>query len=107
MYSTIGRLSVPPEHLIKGTLLMVLCSIRSERQFCERLRYDLLFKWFLRLTITEAVQQVRALIRVALSRPEDLGLPFTQWSVSKLRAYCLEKELIPPISGEWVRCLLR
>jgi hypothetical protein len=32
---------------------------------------------------------VRSLIRVALSRPEDLGLPFTQWSVSKLKAYCL------------------
>ena len=52
-------------------------------------------------------QQVRALIRVALSRPEDLGLPFTQWSVSKLRAYCLKEDLIPPISGEWVRRLLR
>jgi len=52
-------------------------------------------------------QQVRALIRVALSRPEDLGLPFTQWSVSKLHAYCLKKDLIPPISGEWVRRLLR
>jgi len=51
--------------------------------------------------------QVRALIRVALSRPEDLGLPFTQWSVSKLRAYCLKERLIPPITGEWVRRLLR
>lgn len=52
-------------------------------------------------------QQVRALIRVALSRPEDLGLPFTQWSVSTLRAYCLKEGLIPPITGEWVRRLLR
>jgi transposase len=52
-------------------------------------------------------QQVRSLIRVALSRPEDLGLPFTQWSVSKLRAYCLKEGLIPPISDEWVRRLLR
>lgn len=52
-------------------------------------------------------QQVRSLIRVALSRPEDLGLPFTQWSVSKLRAYCLQEGLIPPISDEWVRRLLR
>lgn len=52
-------------------------------------------------------QQVRALIRVALGRPEDLGLPFTQWSVSKLRAYCLKEGLIPPISDEWVRRLLR
>lgn len=52
-------------------------------------------------------QQVRALIRVALSRPEDLGLPFTQWSVSKLKAYCLKEGLIPPITDEWVRRLLR
>ena len=52
-------------------------------------------------------EQVRALIGVALSRPQDLGLAFTQWSVSKLRAYCLENGLIPPISSEWVRCLLR
>lgn len=46
-------------------------------------------------------QQVRSLIRVALSRPEDLGLPFTQWSVSKLRAYCLKEGL------KWVRRLQR
>jgi len=52
-------------------------------------------------------QQVKALIRVALSRPDDLGLPFTQWSVSKLRAYCLKQGLIPAISDEWVRRLLR
>ena len=52
-------------------------------------------------------QQVRALIRVALSRPQDLGLPFTQWSVSKLRTYCLKEGLIPPITDEWVRRLLR
>lgn len=53
MYSRIGRPSVPPEHLIKASLLMALYSIRSERQFCERLQYDLLFKWFLGLTLTE------------------------------------------------------
>jgi len=52
-------------------------------------------------------EQVRALIRAATSRPEDLGLPFTQWSVSKLKQYCLKQGLIPDISDEWVRRLLR
>jgi len=47
MYSKRGRPSVPPEHLLKASLLIALYSIRSERQFCERLEYDLLFKWFL------------------------------------------------------------
>ena len=53
MYSTEGRPSIPPEHLLKASLLIALYSIRSERQFCERLRYDLLFKWFLDLNISD------------------------------------------------------
>jgi transposase len=28
--------------------------VPSERQFCERLQYDLLFKWFLDLNITDS-----------------------------------------------------
>ena len=36
---------------MKGCLLIALYSIRSERQFCERLQYDLLFKWFLDLNV--------------------------------------------------------
>ena len=51
MYSRIGRPSVPPEQLLKATVLMALYSLRSERAFCERLNYDLLFKWFLDLPI--------------------------------------------------------
>ena len=44
---------IPPEHLLKACLLIALYSIRSERQFCERLKYDLLFKWFLDLNIMD------------------------------------------------------
>jgi transposase len=51
MYSRIGRPSIPPEQLLKSTVLMALYSMRSERAFCERLNYDLLFKWFLDLAI--------------------------------------------------------
>jgi len=54
MYSARGRPSVPPERLLKASVLMALYSIRSERAFCERLNYDLLFKWFLDLRIDEA-----------------------------------------------------
>lgn len=53
MYAKVGRPSIPPEHLLKGCLLIALYSIRSERQFCERLEYDLLFKWFLDLNIED------------------------------------------------------
>jgi transposase len=54
MYAAGGRPSIPPEHLLKASLLIALYSVRSERQFCERLQYDLLFKWFLDLNITDA-----------------------------------------------------
>lgn len=47
MYATTGRPSVPPERLLKGQLLIALYSIRSERQLCEQLQYNLLFRWFL------------------------------------------------------------
>jgi transposase len=53
MYARGGRPSVPPEQLLKATVLMALYSIRSERAFCERLNYDLLFKWFLGMRIDE------------------------------------------------------
>ena len=53
MYATSGRPSIPPEHLLKASLLIALYSVRSERQFCERPRYDLLFKWFLGLNISD------------------------------------------------------
>lgn len=53
MYATDGRPSIPPEHLLKACLLMAFYSIRSERQFCERLQYDLLFKWFLDLNVED------------------------------------------------------
>lgn len=45
-YSKVGRGSVPPERLLKASLLISLYSVRSERAFCEELEYNLLFRWF-------------------------------------------------------------
>jgi len=53
MYSAKGRPSVPPEMLLKASVLMAMYSMRSERAFCERLNYDMLFKWFLDLRIDD------------------------------------------------------
>jgi transposase len=53
MYSEIGRPSIPPERLLGARLLMALFSVPSERAFCERLRYDLLFQWYLDLELEE------------------------------------------------------
>jgi transposase len=53
MHATSGRRSVPPEVLLKATVLMAMYSIASERAFCERLNDDLLFKWFLDMRIDQ------------------------------------------------------
>src|SRR5216683_5485503 len=54
MYSTLGRPSIPPERLLKASLLMALYTVRSERLLCEQLDYNLLFRWFLDLELDEA-----------------------------------------------------
>src|SRR5512141_1463870 len=53
MYGSTGRPSIPPERLLKSTLLMAFYSVRSERLFCEQLDYNLLFRWFLDMSMDE------------------------------------------------------
>lgn len=53
LYSTTGRPSIPPERLLKASLLMAFYSVRSERVFCEMLRYNFLFRWFLDMKVDE------------------------------------------------------
>src|SRR5262245_9890835 len=53
MYSRVGRPSIPPERLLKASLLIALYSVRGERQFCEQLRYNFLFRWFLDMNAIE------------------------------------------------------
>jgi transposase len=53
MYASTGRASIPPEWMLKGSLLMALYSVRSERLFCEQLGYNMLFRWFLDMDMTE------------------------------------------------------
>jgi transposase len=54
MYSKTGRPSIPPERMLKSLLLIALYSVRGERQFCEQLDYNLLFRWFLDMNLIEA-----------------------------------------------------
>lgn len=53
MYAADGRPSIPPERLLKSLLLIALHSVRSERQFCEQLEYNLLYRWFLDMDMME------------------------------------------------------
>jgi transposase len=55
MYSHTGRPSVPPEVLLKSLLLQILFSIRSNRLLVEQLGYNILYRWFLGLSLEEAI----------------------------------------------------
>jgi transposase len=53
LYAPLGRPSIPPEKLLRASLLQAFYSIRSERQLMERLEFDLLFRWFVGLGIDD------------------------------------------------------
>jgi transposase len=54
IYEERGRYSVPPERLLRGLVLQALYGIRSERLLCEQLGYNMLYRWFVGLSMDEA-----------------------------------------------------
>jgi len=58
LYSRTGRPSIAPERLLRASLLMLLYSIRSERQLMEQLNYNLLYRWFVGLEMDDPVWDV-------------------------------------------------
>ena len=55
LYAQTGRPSIPPEQLFRALLLQVLYTVRSERQLMEQMDYNLLYRWFVGLTMDEPV----------------------------------------------------
>jgi len=55
LYAKSGRPSIPPEKLLRALLLQVLYTVRSERMLMEQLDYNLLFRWFVGLSMDDAV----------------------------------------------------
>jgi transposase len=58
LYAATGRPSIAPERLLRAMLLMVLYSIRSERQLMEQMNYNLLFRWFVGLEMDDPIWDV-------------------------------------------------
>ncbi|MFH1679361.1 MAG: IS5 family transposase [Candidatus Eisenbacteria bacterium] len=55
LYADTGRPSIPPERLLRALLIQVLYTIRSERLLMEQLDYNLLFRWFVGLSMDDGV----------------------------------------------------
>jgi transposase len=58
IYSPIGRPSIPPEQLLRALLFQAFFTIRSERQLMEQLTYNILFRWFVGLSVEAPVWDV-------------------------------------------------
>ncbi len=58
LYAKFGRPSIAPEKLLRALLLQAFYSVRSERQLMEQLGYNLLFRWFVGLSMDAAVWDV-------------------------------------------------
>src|SRR5256884_3915834 len=58
LYAKSGRPSIPPEKLLRALLLQAFYSVRSERQLMEQLGYNLLFRWFVGLSLDAEVWDV-------------------------------------------------
>jgi transposase len=55
LYARDGRPSIPPERLLRALLLQAFYTVRSERQLMEQLDYNLLFRWFVGLSMDDPV----------------------------------------------------
>ena len=53
LYAKTGRPSIPPERLLRASLIQTLYSIRSERQLMQHIDFNLLYRWFVGLDMDD------------------------------------------------------
>jgi transposase len=114
IYEETGRYSVPPEWLLRGLVLQALYGIRSERLLCEQLGYNMLYRWFVGLSMDDAAwdhstytknrdrliehEVVRALFQRVMQQAKDAQLLSDEhFSVdgTLIRAWASHKSFVP------------
>jgi transposase len=91
LYAPTGRESIPPERRLRALLLMVLYSIRSERQLMEQLNYNLLFRWYVGLEMDEEVWDATVFTK---NRERLIEGKVSQQLLAAVLAEAREKELL-------------
>jgi transposase len=114
MYADSGRDSIPPEQLLRGLIVQSLYGLRSERLLCEQLGYNMLFRWFVGLSVDRAPwdhstytknrdrliehEVIRELFERVLDRAKAKGLLSSEhFSVdgTLIRAWASHKSFVP------------
>ncbi len=91
MYGSAGRPSIAPERLLRAQLLMVLYSIRSERQLMEQLNYNLLYRWFVGLDMDDVVWDVTVFTK---NRQRLIAAEASQQLLAAVLDQALEHDLL-------------
>jgi transposase len=94
LYIDFGRPSIPPERLIRASLLQILFSIRSERQLMEQMDYNLMLRWFVGLGIDDPVW-----VPTVFTKNRDRLLN-TEMSRKVMAAILAHGEVAPLLSDE-------
>ena len=94
LYTDFGRPSIPPERLIRASLIQILFSIRSERQLMEQMQYNLLFRWFVGLGIDDVVW-----VPTVFTKNRDRLLT-TEMSRKVMAAILAHREVAPLLSDD-------
>ena len=94
LYIDFGRPSIPPERLMRASLLQILFSIRSERQLMEQMDYNLMFRWFVGLGIDDPVW-----VPTVFTKNRDRLLT-TEMSRKVMAAILAHREIAPLLSDE-------
>ncbi|QXI65866.1 hypothetical protein CP157_03658 (plasmid) [Paracoccus marcusii] len=94
LYFNFGHPSIAPERLIRGILIQILFSIRSERQLMEQMQYNLMFRWFVGLGIDDPVW-----VPTMSTKSRDRLLT-TEMSRKVMAAILAHREVAPLLSDE-------
>jgi transposase len=94
LYTDFGRPSIPPERLIRASLIQILFSVRSERQLMEQMQYNLMFRWFVGLGIDDPVWVATVFTK---NRDRLLG---TEMSRKVMAAILAHREVAPLLSDD-------
>lgn len=85
-----GRPSIDPEVFFRITLLTYLYDIPSDRQVCEEIRYNMLYRWFCRLSLEDTVPDHSSLTRIR----DRMGVETFRKIFEKMIRHCIDKKLI-------------
>ena len=91
LYAERGRISIPPEYLLRAQIVQILYAIPSERRLCEHLEYNLLFRWFVGLPLSEEVWHPTTFTK---NRDRLLTPQLTEVFFEKIREQAEAKQLL-------------